>query len=63
MNSQELETAVRLKLNLVVIILKDGSYWMIKCAQERLGMDNFGPDFGNPISLSMRKVTTHMDLE
>ena len=28
MNSQELETAVRLKLNLVVLILDDSSYGM-----------------------------------
>ncbi len=48
MNSQELETAVRLKLNLVVIILNDNAYGMIKLAQERLGFDNFGLDFGNP---------------
>lgn len=48
MNSQELETAVRLKLNLVIIILNDGSYGMIKLAQERLGFDNFGLDFKNP---------------
>ena len=63
MSSQELETAVRLKLNLVVNILKDGSYLMIKSAQERFGLDNFGLDFGNPISLSMREITTQMDLE
>ncbi|PJC57049.1 MAG: acetolactate synthase large subunit, partial [Ignavibacteria bacterium CG_4_9_14_0_2_um_filter_37_13] len=48
MNSQELETAVRLKLNLVVIILNDGSYGMIELAQERLGSENFGLTFGNP---------------
>ena len=48
MNSQELETAVRLKLNLVVIILNDSSYGMIKLAQERLGFDDFGLNFGNP---------------
>jgi acetolactate synthase-1/2/3 large subunit len=48
MNSQELETALRLKLNLTVIILNDGSYGMIKWAQERLGFKNFGLDFTNP---------------
>jgi acetolactate synthase-1/2/3 large subunit len=48
MNSQELETAVRLKLNIVVIILNDSSYGMIKLAQERLGFDDFGLNFGNP---------------
>ncbi|PKP44920.1 MAG: acetolactate synthase large subunit [Bacteroidetes bacterium HGW-Bacteroidetes-12] len=48
MNSQELETAVRLKLNMVVIILNDGSYGMIKWKQEGMGFDNFGLDYTNP---------------
>lgn len=48
MNSQELETAVRLGLNLVVIILNDGSYGMIKWKQEGMGFDDFGLDYGNP---------------
>lgn len=48
MNSQELETAVRLGLNLVVIILNDSSYGMIKWKQEGMGFDNFGLDYKNP---------------
>ena len=48
MNSQELETAVRLKLNLVIIILHDNAYGMIKWKQEDMGLENFGLDFGNP---------------
>ncbi len=48
MNSQELETAVRLELNMVVIILNDGSYGMIKWKQEGMGFDNFGLDYKNP---------------
>jgi len=48
MNSQELETAIRLNLNLVVLILRDNSYGMIKWEQERLGFENFGLDFTNP---------------
>ncbi len=48
MNSQELETAVRLGLNLVVIILNDSSYGMIKWKQEGMGFDNFGLDYQNP---------------
>lgn len=48
MNSQEMETAVRLNLDLVVIILNDSSYGMIKWKQEGMGFDNFGLDFGNP---------------
>ncbi|MFC4871803.1 acetolactate synthase large subunit [Negadavirga shengliensis] len=48
MNSQELETAVRLGLNLVVIILNDNAYGMIKWKQEDMGFKNFGLDFKNP---------------
>jgi acetolactate synthase-1/2/3 large subunit len=48
MNSQELETAVRLGLNLVVIILNDNAYGMIKWKQEAMGFDNFGLDYNNP---------------
>jgi len=48
MNSQELETAVRLDLDLVVIILNDSAYGMIKWKQEGVGFDNFGLDFNNP---------------
>ncbi|PCJ49005.1 MAG: acetolactate synthase large subunit [Gammaproteobacteria bacterium] len=48
MNSQELETAVRLNLDLVVIILNDGAYGMIKWKQEGMGFDNFGLDYTNP---------------
>jgi len=48
MNSQELETAVRLGLNLVVIILNDNAYGMIKWKQEGMGFDNFGLDYNNP---------------
>ncbi len=48
MNSQELETAVRLGLNLVVIILNDSAYGMIKWKQEGVGYRNFGLDFKNP---------------
>ncbi|MFT5724322.1 MAG: acetolactate synthase-1/2/3 large subunit [Bacteroidia bacterium] len=48
MNSQELETATRLGLNMIVIILNDGSYGMIKWKQEAMGFDNFGLDYKNP---------------
>lgn len=48
MNSQELETAVRLQLDLVVIILKDDCYGMIKWKQQAMHLENFGLDFGNP---------------
>ena len=48
MNSQELETAVRMELDLVVIVLTDNAYGMIKWKQEGVGFDNFGLDFNNP---------------
>jgi len=48
MNSQEIETAVRLEQDLVVIILNDSAYGMIKWKQEGVGFDNFGLDFNNP---------------
>lgn len=48
MNSQELETAVRLKLNLVVLVLEDRGYGMIRWKQQVDGFSDFGLDFGNP---------------
>lgn len=48
MNSQELETAVRLKLDLTVIILNDNAYGMIKWKQTGMGFDTFGLDLDNP---------------
>lgn len=48
MNSQEIETAVRIGLNLVVIILNDNAYGMIKWKQEGMGFENFGLDYKNP---------------
>ncbi|KAA3605852.1 MAG: acetolactate synthase large subunit [Calditrichaeota bacterium] len=48
MNSQEIETAVRLGLDLVVIILNDNAFGMIKWKQEGMGFQNFGLDYGNP---------------
>ncbi len=48
MNSQEIETAVRLRLDLVVLILRDDGYGMIKWKQTHLGFEGFGLDYGNP---------------
>lgn len=48
MNSQELETAVRLKLGLVVLILNDGAYGMIRWKQAARNFPDFGLSFGNP---------------
>lgn len=48
MNSQELETAVRLGMNLVVVILNDSGYGMIKWKQDDMGFEDYSLDFNNP---------------
>ena len=48
MNSQELETAARLNLNIVVTILNDNSYGMIRWKQAHAGFDDWGLEFNNP---------------
>jgi acetolactate synthase I/II/III large subunit len=48
MNSQEMETAVRLKLNITVLILNDGSYGMIRWKQANMGFKDWGLTYGNP---------------
>ncbi len=48
MNSQELETAVRLELNLTVLVLRDDAYGMIRWKQEEMEFPSFGLDYGNP---------------
>jgi acetolactate synthase-1/2/3 large subunit len=48
MNSQDMETAVRLGLNLVVVILNDNAYGMIRWKQAVDGFPDFGMTFGNP---------------
>ena len=48
MNSQELETAVRRGLDLVVLVIRDGGYGMIKWKQAGMGFPSYGLDFHNP---------------
>ena len=48
MNSQEMETAVRLKLDLVVLVIEDSAYGMIRWKQAVDGFPDFGMTFGNP---------------
>lgn len=48
MNSQEMETAVRLKLNLVVLILNDNGFGMIRWKQYAMHYEDFGLQFNNP---------------
>ncbi len=48
MNSQELETAVRLKMNIAVLILNDNSYGMIRWKQANMGFKDWGLQYNNP---------------
>ncbi|MBV8242657.1 MAG: acetolactate synthase large subunit [Hyphomicrobiales bacterium] len=48
MNSQEMETAVRLGLNLVVLILEDSAYGMIRWKQAVDKFPDWGLTFSNP---------------
>ena len=48
MNSQEIETALRLKLNMIVIILNDNAYGMIEWKQKSDGFPNYGLSYQNP---------------
>ena len=48
MNSQEMETAVRLGVNLTVVILNDKAYGMVKWKQENMKFTDYGLSFENP---------------
>jgi len=48
MNSQELETAVRLKVNLVVLLIEDHAFGMIRWKQAVDHFPDFGMTFSNP---------------
>ncbi len=48
MNSQELETAVRLGIDLTVLVLNDNAFGMIKWKQQHEDYPDFGMDLGNP---------------
>ncbi|MFH5249645.1 acetolactate synthase large subunit [Burkholderia semiarida] len=48
MNSQELETAVRLKLDIVVMILRDDAFGMIRWKQENMNFPDFAMTLQNP---------------
>jgi len=56
MNAQELETAVRLGLNLVVLIVQDNAYGMIRWKQAADGFPDFGMTFGNPDFVAFAKA-------
>ncbi|MGB9929897.1 MAG: acetolactate synthase large subunit [Methanosarcina sp.] len=48
MNCQEIETAVRYKIPVVVLILNDNAFGFIKWKQKKMNFKDFGLDYGNP---------------
>lgn len=48
MNIGDLETAVRLKINLVILILDDSGFGMIRWKQKNMNLPEFALDFNNP---------------
>jgi acetolactate synthase-1/2/3 large subunit len=56
MNSQEMETASRLGLNLVVVILEDNAFGMIRWKQAVDGFPDFGMSFANPDFVTYAKA-------
>jgi acetolactate synthase I/II/III large subunit len=53
-----METAVRLGLNLVVLVLRDNAYGMIRWKQQADGSRDFGMTFGNPDFAAYAKKRT-----
>ncbi|HWR25049.1 MAG TPA: acetolactate synthase large subunit [Methanosarcina sp.] len=48
MNCQELETAIRYNIPVVVLILNDNGFGFIKWKQKKMHFEAFGLDYGNP---------------
>ncbi len=48
MNSQELETALRHNVPLVVLVLNDNAFGFVKWEQQSKGFASFGLDYSNP---------------
>lgn len=48
MSDNALASAIDLQLNLVILILRDDGYGMIKWKQEQMNFPNYGLEFGNP---------------
>jgi acetolactate synthase-1/2/3 large subunit len=48
MNIADLETAVRLKLDITIVIVRDDGYGMIKWKQDAMKLADYGLNFSNP---------------
>ena len=55
MSIAELETAVRLKVNLTILILDDSGFGMIRWKQGDMGLTSFGLSFNNPDFVMLAK--------
>jgi acetolactate synthase-1/2/3 large subunit len=55
MSISELETAVRLKINLVVLVLDDSGFGMIRWKQHDMNLSSFGLSFNNPDFVMLAK--------
>jgi len=55
MNLWDLETAVRLKLDLTIVILNNSSYWMIKWKQKNAWFEDYWLDYWNPDFVELAK--------
>ncbi len=53
MNLGDLETAVRLGLDLTVIVMNNSAYGMIQIKQAMMGLESWGLDFSNPDFVKM----------
>ncbi|MEW6321649.1 MAG: thiamine pyrophosphate-binding protein [Acidobacteriota bacterium] len=56
MNAQELETAVRVGAPFVTVVLEDGSYSLIKLAQETRKLEPYRMDFGRIDTVAMAQA-------
>lgn len=48
MNCQELETAIRYEIPIVILVLNDNGFGFIKWKQKKMHFEDFGLDYGNP---------------
>lgn len=48
MNCQELETALRYRIPVVVLVLNDNAFGFIKWKQQKMHFEPFALDYGNP---------------
>ena len=55
MNLADLETAIRLKLDMTIVIVRDDGYGMIKWKQNEMNLADYGLNFSNPDFVTLAK--------